>query len=205
MVTQDFLLVQWIESICQYSGHGFNPWSRRFWCHEATKPMCHNYWVCVPQLLKPTHLEPALCNERSHQNEKPMHHKKEYSLLTATRESTTGSHKVQFNQKKKKMVITFFVRIKKTLVAEEDPRKWWLLLLLLLLWQLLIFLIHNFSNYRDVIQIMGSWVRVPWIEFCFTNLRSVWPWQSFLTCLSCKYLTPTTGIINIPYIVRLMS
>ena len=101
MVTQDFLLVQWIESICQYSGHGFNPWSRRFWCHEATKPMCHNYWVCVPQLLKPTHLEPALCNERSHQNEKPMHHKKEYSLLTATRESTTGSHKVQFNQKKK--------------------------------------------------------------------------------------------------------
>ena len=188
MVTRDFLLVQWVKSTCQYSGHGFSLWSRKFWGREATKPMCHNYWACVPQLLKRMHLAPALYSERSHQNEKPMHHKREQSLLTATRENTMGSHKVQFNQKK--IVITFFVRIKKTLVAEEDPRKWWLLLLLLLLWKLLIFLIHNFSKYRDVIQIMGSWLRVPWIEFCFTNLRSVWPWQSFLTCLSCKYLHP---------------
>ena len=58
-------------------------------CCGATKPMCHNYWVCalepasrnywahVPQLLKPTHLEPVLYSKRSHCNEKPVHHNKE--------------------------------------------------------------------------------------------------------------------------------
>ena len=40
-------------------------------CHGATKPVHHNYWVCVPQLLKPVHLEPVLCNKRSHRNGKP--------------------------------------------------------------------------------------------------------------------------------------
>ena len=51
-------------------------------CHRATKPMCHNYWACIlktashsywshmPQLLKPMHLEPVLCNKRSYHNEK---------------------------------------------------------------------------------------------------------------------------------------
>ena len=33
--------------------------------------------VCEPQLLKPTHLEPVLCNKRSHHNEKPTDHDKE--------------------------------------------------------------------------------------------------------------------------------
>ena len=54
-------------------------------CCGATKPMCHNYWACtlepashnywarVPQLLKSVHLEPVLCNKRSHRNEKHMH------------------------------------------------------------------------------------------------------------------------------------
>ena len=58
-------------------------------CCGATKPMCHNYWACtlqpmshnywahVPQLLKPAHLEPVLCNKRSHRNEKPVHHNEE--------------------------------------------------------------------------------------------------------------------------------
>ena len=52
-------------------------------CRGATKPVCHNYWACAlepmshdywahaPQLLKPTCLEPVLCNKRSHRNEKP--------------------------------------------------------------------------------------------------------------------------------------
>ena len=43
-------------------------------CRGATKPVCHNCWACalepvshnywahVPQLLKPTRLEPVLCN-----------------------------------------------------------------------------------------------------------------------------------------------
>ena len=51
-------------------------------CRRATKPVRHNYWACalepashnywarVPQLLKPTRLEPMLCNKRSHCNEK---------------------------------------------------------------------------------------------------------------------------------------
>ena len=54
-------------------------------CREATKPVrhgcwacalepeSHNYWAWVPQLLKPTHLEPVLHNKRSHCNEKPAH------------------------------------------------------------------------------------------------------------------------------------
>ena len=58
-------------------------------CRGATKPMCHNYWDCdlepashnywahVPQLLKPTRLEPMLHNKRSHLNEKPAHRNKE--------------------------------------------------------------------------------------------------------------------------------
>ena len=40
----------------------------------ALEPASHNYWAHVPQLLKPVHLEPVLCNKRSHHNEKPMHH-----------------------------------------------------------------------------------------------------------------------------------
>ena len=35
-------------------------------CHGATKPVRHNYWARVPQLLKPAHLEPML-----HSKEKP--------------------------------------------------------------------------------------------------------------------------------------
>ena len=39
----------------------------------ALEPVSHNYWARVPQLLKPTRLEPVLWNERSHCNEKPAH------------------------------------------------------------------------------------------------------------------------------------
>ena len=46
-------------------------------CQGATKPVSHNYWAHVPQLLKPTCLEPVLHNKRSHHNEKPAHHNKE--------------------------------------------------------------------------------------------------------------------------------
>ena len=35
------------------------------------EPASHNYWARVPQLLKPTHLEPVLRNKRSHREEKP--------------------------------------------------------------------------------------------------------------------------------------
>ena len=82
--------------------------------HGATKPMCHNYWACalepmshnywahMSQLLKPAHLEPVLCNKRSHRNEKPVHRNEEWPLLTATRESLHAATKTQCSQKEKK-------------------------------------------------------------------------------------------------------
>ena len=80
-------------------------------CRRATKPVHHSYWACalepvshnyrahVPQLLKPTHLEPMLCNKRSHHNEKPAHCNKELPLLSATRESLCTATKTQCSQK----------------------------------------------------------------------------------------------------------
>ena len=59
-------------------------------CRRTTKPMRHNYWDCalepmshnnwarMPQLLKPTRLEPMFSNKRSHCSE---------SLHTATKSS----------------------------------------------------------------------------------------------------------------------
>ena len=41
-------------------------------CCGATKPVSHNYWAHVPQLLRPGRLEPVLRNKRGH-NEKPVH------------------------------------------------------------------------------------------------------------------------------------
>ena len=52
-------------------------------CCGATKPVHHSYWACaleparhnswprVPQLLKPTRLEPMLCSKRSHPMRSP--------------------------------------------------------------------------------------------------------------------------------------
>ena len=42
-------------------------------CPGATKPVRHNYWACA--------LEPVLCSKRSHDNEKPTHHKKSSPCL----------------------------------------------------------------------------------------------------------------------------
>ena len=42
-------------------------------CRGATKPMRHNYWAHMPQLLKPARLEPELHNKTSHCKEKPAH------------------------------------------------------------------------------------------------------------------------------------
>ena len=40
----------------------------------------------MPQLLKPTHLEPMLCNKRSHCSETPTHRIEDWPPLAATRE-----------------------------------------------------------------------------------------------------------------------
>ena len=65
----------------------------------ALEPASHNYWARVPQLLKPTHLEPVLHNKRSHRNEKPAHHNEEQPPLAATRESPRAAMKTQRSQK----------------------------------------------------------------------------------------------------------
>ena len=68
-------------------------------CRGVAKPVRHNYWAHVPQLLKPACLEPVLCNKRSHCNEKAVYHNEEYPLLAATRESPRAAMKTQCSQK----------------------------------------------------------------------------------------------------------
>ena len=68
-------------------------------CCGATKPVRHNYWACVLQLLKPTCLEPVLCNKRSYRNEKPAHRNEEQLPLAATKENPCATTKTQHSQK----------------------------------------------------------------------------------------------------------
>ena len=68
-------------------------------CRGTTKPVCHNYWACVLQLLKPTLLELVLHNKRGHHNEKPAHHHKDWPPLATTRESPCAAMKTQCSQK----------------------------------------------------------------------------------------------------------
>ena len=56
----------------------------------------------MPQLLKPSRLEPMLRNKKSHHNEKPAHRDEEWSPLSVTRESPHAATKTQRGQKKKK-------------------------------------------------------------------------------------------------------
>ena len=102
------LVAQWLRIHLPMQG----TWARSLvWedptCHGATKPMCHNYWACaleptshnywarVPQLLKPTCLEPMPRNKRRLRNEKPAHNKEEQPLLDTTRESSRTATKTQ--------------------------------------------------------------------------------------------------------------
>ena len=59
-------------------------------CRGATRPVRHNYWARVPQLLKPERLEPVLRNKKSHRDEKP--------ALTTTRESPRAAMKTRHSQ-----------------------------------------------------------------------------------------------------------
>ena len=66
--------------------------------HRTIKPVCHNYWTCVLQLLKPTSLEPVLHNKRCICNEKSMHCHQRVVLLSTTRESPHSTTKTQSSQ-----------------------------------------------------------------------------------------------------------
>ena len=68
------LVAQWLRILLPMQG----TWVRALvredpTCHGATKPVRHNYWARMPQLLEPACLEPVLCNKRSHRNEKRTH------------------------------------------------------------------------------------------------------------------------------------
>ena len=58
------------ESACQCRGHGFEPLSRKI-------PHAAEQLSLCATATEPAHLEPVLCNKRSHCNEKPMHHNEE--------------------------------------------------------------------------------------------------------------------------------
>ena len=68
-------------------------------CCRATKPVCHDYRAHVLQLLQSVHLEPALCNNRSCQNENPTQHSEEQPLPLGTRESPCAAAKTYHGQK----------------------------------------------------------------------------------------------------------
>ena len=55
----------------------------------------------VTQLLKLACLEPTICNERSHRNEKPAHRNEEWPPLTLTGESLRAAMKIQCSHKYK--------------------------------------------------------------------------------------------------------
>ena len=82
-------------------------------CRGATKPVCHNYWAYVPQLQKPTHLEPVLRNKRSHLGEKPAHRNEEKPPLDAARESPCTATKTQRSQKINKQINKFLLKKKR--------------------------------------------------------------------------------------------
>ena len=79
----------WEDSTC---GRADKPMHHNHWARtlETQRP---NYWTCRLQPLKPTHLEPVLCDKRSYHSEK------------ATRKKPSCSKETQYNQeiiKKKK-------------------------------------------------------------------------------------------------------
>ena len=73
------LVAQWLRIHLPMQGTQVRALAREYpTCRRATKPVHHNYWAHMPQLLKPVHLEPVLRNKRSH----PVR-----SLCTATKSS----------------------------------------------------------------------------------------------------------------------
>ena len=83
------------ESACQCRGHGFEPWSGKI--PRATEQL--GPWATTTE---PARLEPALCNKRGRDSERPAHRDEEWPPLAATRESPRTETKTQHSQKKQK-------------------------------------------------------------------------------------------------------
>ena len=64
----------------------------------------------MPQLLKPTCLEPVLRNKRSHRNEKPVHHNEEWPRLSAAGE---GLHAAMKDSRQPKIKVNKINTLKK--------------------------------------------------------------------------------------------
>ena len=96
------------KSACQWKGRGFHPciWEEST-CHRAAEPMSHNYWACTLQRLKLVHLQPVLCNKKSHRNEKLSNTTRQQSPPFATRESPRATVKTQCNQELNKWITTW--------------------------------------------------------------------------------------------------
>ena len=83
--------------------------SHNYWVHvpqllkpARLEPVRHNYWARVPQLLKPARLEPVLRNKRSHNNEKPVPRNEKSSPRSPQLEKAPGTAtKTQCSQKNK--------------------------------------------------------------------------------------------------------
>ena len=95
----------WENSTCRGAT---KPMRHNYWAY-ALEPVSHNYWAHMPQLLKPTCLEPMLRNRRSHGNEKPVHQNEKQPPLVATRESPCVATKTQCSQK---LINKFIKKIK---------------------------------------------------------------------------------------------
>ena len=89
------LALVWKDPTCR---RATKPMRHNYWACTL-EPVSHNYWVCAPQLLKPTRLEPVLCNKRSHHYEKPAHCNGEWPPLATTRGSPHAVTKTQRSQK----------------------------------------------------------------------------------------------------------
>ena len=89
------LVTQWIRIHLPRQGTQVRSLGREdSTCYGISKPVCHNCWGPVLQLLKPTYLEPVLCNKGSH-HKKLTHHNAEQPLLSSTRESRMKATKTE--------------------------------------------------------------------------------------------------------------
>ena len=93
------LVVQWLGICLPMQGTWVRAQVREDpTCCGATKPVSHNCWAHIPQLLQPACLEPVLCNK-----EKPLQWEariplQRVALLAATRESLCTATKTQRSQ-----------------------------------------------------------------------------------------------------------
>ena len=79
---------------CTLEPTGHNYWSLSTWGPSSCK-----YWACVPQLLKPTGLEPVLRNTRSHHKEKPMHRNSRVAPARPKERKAHAASKTQHSHK----------------------------------------------------------------------------------------------------------